>query len=553
MQGLMQDVPLTLQMVLERVGSLYAGKTVATRRSGDTHRQRYGEVVGRAERLASALAAAGVREGDRVATFGWNSQRHLELYLAVPCMGAVLHTLNIRLHPDQLAYIVNHAEDQIVFVDASVAPAWERIGGLRSVRQVVVMDDLSPDGRTGPEGPAVQGAVDYEDFLFSGAAGFSWPRLQEQQAAAMCYTSGTTGNPKGVVYSHRSSVLHTMGTLFTDTLGLSERDVCLPIVPMFHANAWGVPYGAAMTGANLALPARFMDPASVAALVADEGVTMSAAVPTVWFGVLQAIRSGQIDVAKLATLERLVVGGSAVPEALMRGFDEIGVRIVHAWGMTETSPLGSVANVKTTVAPEQVLRTRLTQGLPSPTLTVRVVDEAGNAAPWDGTSMGELQITGPWIADAYYEPSQPGGRGGLDRFEDAGGRRWLRTGDVAVIDPEGYISLVDRTKDLVKSGGEWISTLELENLLIAHPAVAEAAVIAVPHPKWDERPLACVVLAGGASATEAELLAYLGEHVASWQVPDAVVFIDEVPKTSVGKFDKKVLRSEYREYALPDT
>jgi fatty-acyl-CoA synthase len=415
------------------------------------------------------------------------------------------------------------------------------------------MDDVSPDGRPGPEGPAVQGGVDYEDFLVSGAAAFSWPRLQEQQAAAMCYTSGTTGNPKGVVYSHRSSVLHTMGTLFTDTLGLSERDVCLPIVPMFHANAWGVPYGAAMTGANLALPARFMDPASVAALVADEGVTMSAAVPTVWFGVLQAIRSGQVDVAKLATLERLVVGGSAVPEALMRGFDEIGVRIVHAWGMTETSPLGSVANVKTTVAPEQVLRTRLTQGLPSPTLTVRVVDEAGNAAPWDGTSMGELQITGPWIADAYYEPSQPGGRGGLDRFEDAGGRRWLRTGDVAVIDPEGYISLVDRTKDLVKSGGEWISTLELENLLAAHPAVAEAAVIAVPHPKWDERPLACVVLAGGASATEAELLAYLGEHVAAWQVPDALVFIDEVPKTSVGKFDKKVLRSEYREYTLPDT
>ncbi len=544
MRGLMQDVPLTLQMILERVGTLYGSKTVATRRTDGVDRQSYGEVVQRANRLAAALRDLGIRPGDRVATFGWNSQRHLELYLAVPCMGAVLHTLNIRLHPDQIGYIANHAQDRIVFVDASTLPVWQKIEGLSTVSQVVVMDDVGTG--ESPEG------LDYEELLASAAPTFDWPRLDENQAAAMCYTSGTTGHPKGVVYSHRSSTLHAMAMLFVDFLGLSERDVSLPIVPMFHANAWGQPYGALLTGASLALPSRFMDPASVAGLVASERVTVSEAVPTVWFGILQAIRDGEIDPDSLESLERLVVGGSAVPESLMRGYDELGVRIIHAWGMTETSPVGTIANVKTTVPEDQVYRTRLSQGLPAPSLVLRIVAEDGTVAPWDDTTMGELQISGPWIADAYYEPSEPDDRGGLDRFTDDDGRRWLKTGDVAVIDGEGYVKLVDRTKDLVKSGGEWISTVDLENLLTAHSGVAEAAVIAVSHPKWDERPLACVVKSDPALTAD-DLRTYLADHVAKWQIPDAFIFIDEVPKTSVGKFDKKVLRNTYRDYELPST
>jgi len=548
----MQDVPLTLQMVLERATTLYPRKVVATRREGGSQRATYAEVGERVNRLASALTQLGIRPGDRVGTFGWNSQRHLELYLAVPCMGAVLHTLNIRLPADQLSYIANHAEDQVVFVDASCLPAWNQLKGLRTVRQVVVMDDLSAAGRAGTTGPALPGALDYQDLIEGADGQYPWPTLDEHQAAAMCYTSGTTGHPKGVVYSHRSSTLHTMAALFADTLAISERDTVLPIVPQFHANAWGTPYAALLTGANLAMPARFMDPANVAALVAEEGVTFSAAVPTVWFGMLQAVQAGAVDPALLGTLERIVIGGSAVPEALMRGYDELGIRVVHAWGMTETSPLGSVAMVKSTTQEDQVYRTRLSQGLPSPGLRVRIVTEDGELAPWDDASMGELQISGPWIAEAYYDPEAPDGRGGLERYDqDAQGQRWLRTGDVAVIDPEGYLRLVDRTKDLVKSGGEWISTLDLENLLIAHPGVAEAAVIAVPHPKWDERPLACVVRSDPNLAAET-LLGYLADHLAKWQVPDDVVFVDEIPKTSVGKFDKKVLREAYREHALPN-
>jgi fatty-acyl-CoA synthase len=544
MQGLMQDVPLTLTMVLERAGAHFPDKTIATKTAEGIRRRSYGELVDRVGRLASALRELGVRPGDRVATFAWNSDRHLELYLAVPCMGAVLHTLNVRLHPDQLRWIANHAEDTVVVVDTSLAPAWAAVGDVPSVRAVVAMDDTG--------GGVPEGMLDYEQLVADGDPAFGWPRLDEGSAAAMCYTSGTTGDPKGVVYSHRSSMLHTMASLFADSLGLRERDVCMPIVPQFHANAWGQPYAALLTGSSLAMASRFMDPASIADLVEAERVTMSAAVPTVWFGVLQAIRAGQLDPARLASLERIVVGGSAVPEALMRGFDELGIRIVHAWGMTETSPLGSVATVKSTIPEDQVLATRLTQGLPSPGLVVRIVTEDGSVAPWDGATMGELQISGPWIADAYYDPAAPDGRGGADRFtSDSSGRRWLRTGDVAVLDAHGYIKLVDRTKDLVKSGGEWISTVELENILMAHPKVAEAAVIAVPHPKWDERPLACVVRSDESVQAE-ELLQHVAAHVASWQVPDEVVFLDEVPKTSVGKFDKKALRSRFADHVLRD-
>jgi fatty-acyl-CoA synthase len=538
MQGLMQEVPLTLQMVLERAKKLYGGKVVATKTADGVHTQTYAELVDRVGRLASALHDAGVRPGDRVATFGWNTHRHLELYLAVPCMGAVLHTLNIRLHPDQVAWIAAHAEDHMVFADTSLADAWDAVPAVDSIRTVVGMDD-------GPDVPA--GWTDYEAMLADADPDFAWPALDERQAAAMCYTSGTTGDPKGVVYSHRSSTLHAMGSLYADTLAVSERDVVMPIVPQFHANAWGTVYAALLTGASLAMPGRFMDPESVASLVESQGVTISAAVPTVWFGVRQAIESGDLDPARLSSLERIVVGGSAVPEALMRGYDDLGIRVVHAWGMTETSPLGSIATVKSTVPEEDVLRTRLTQGLPIPGLEVRVVTDEGAIAPWDGETMGELQISGPWIAEAYYDPTASDSRGGLDRFtDDEHGNRWLKTGDVAVIDAEGYLKLVDRTKDLVKSGGEWISTVELENLLVAHPKVVEAAVIAIPDPKWDERPLAYVVKADQ-DVTAKELLDHLAEHVARWQVPDAIEFIDEVPKTSVGKFDKKVLRAQHAE------
>ncbi|MPZ72208.1 MAG: long-chain-fatty-acid--CoA ligase [Nitriliruptorales bacterium] len=547
MKGLMQDVPLTLQMLLERAERIYADKHIATKTAQGVRRRSYGEVVGRVARLANVLRDLGIGRGDRVATFAWNSDRHLELYLAAPCMGAVLHTLNPRLHPDQVRWIADHAEDRVVFYDASLEPALAAVGDFKTVRHLVRMNDLDDDSTA-----ALDAAADYETLLEEADGAYPWPRLAEGDAAAMCYTSGTTGHPKGVVYSHRSSVLHAMASLFSDSLGIRERDVCLPIVPQFHANAWGTPYASLMTGANLAMPGRFMaDPPSVAALTAAEKVTVSAAVPTVWFGVLQAIRSGQIDAASLQSLERIVCGGSAVPEALMRGYDELGIRIVHAWGMTETSPLGTVATVKSTIAEADVLRTRLTQGLPAPSLTLRLETERGDVAPWDGETMGELQITGPWIADAYYDPDAPDLRGGLDRFtEDEQGRRWLKTGDVAVIDSHGYVKLVDRTKDLVKSGGEWISTLELENLLLAHPKITEAAVIAVPHQKWDERPLACVVRADDGLDRD-EVLSYLGEHVAKWQIPDDVVFVDEVPKTSVGKFDKKVLRDRYADYELP--
>lgn len=544
MRGLMQRVPLTLQMVLERAAALYPSKRVGTKTTAGIHRETYAELVERVTRLAAALKELGVKPGDRVATAAWNSYRHLELYLAVPCMGAVLHTLNIRLHPDQLTFIANHAEDQIVFVDASITEAWQKVGQLETVREIVWMDDVAGAGTAG-------GGLDYEELIAGASPDFAWPKLDEHDAAAMCYTSGTTGDPKGVVYSHRSSVLHTFATMFAGDIALTERDVCLPIVPQFHANAWGTPYGALMAGSSLAMASRFMDPVSVCTLVAEEGVTVSAAVPTVWFGVLQAIKAGKVDPSTLSTLERIACGGSTVPEALMRGYEELGVRIIHAWGMTETSPVGTIASVKSTVPEDQVLRTRLTQGKACPTLKVRVVNDEGEVQPWDGESMGELQITGPWIAEAYYDPEQPDGRGGLDRFtDDEAGNRWLKTGDVAVIDSEGYVLLIDRKKDLVKSGGEWISTVDLENCLMAHQKVSEAAVIAVRHPIWDERPLACVV-AADESVTKEELLEHLSEQFAQWQLPDDIVFIDEVPKTGVGKFDKKVLRDRYAEYRLP--
>ncbi|HUG86219.1 MAG TPA: long-chain fatty acid--CoA ligase [Euzebya sp.] len=540
--GLMQDTPLTLQMIADRAELLFAAKTITTRSGGGFETQTFGQTVERARRLAAGLTAIGIGDGDRVATLAWNSARHVELYLAVPCLGAVLHTLNPRLPAQQISFIANHAEDRMLFADESLRSVCEGLDDLPTLKSTVWMDD---------QGTGVAGGEDYETLVAGNPPLPVWPRLDERQAAAMCYTSGTTGNPKGVVYGHRSSLLHAMASLFADSLAISERDVVMPIVPQFHANAWGTVYAALLTGASLAMPSMHMDPESVTRLVETAGVTVSAAVPTVWYGVLEAVRHGTIDPARLASLDRIAVGGSAVPEALMRGFDDLGITIIHAWGMTETSPLGTVARVTSNTPEDQVMARRLTQGIPIAPLRTRVMTETGAAAPWDGQTMGELEVHGPWIADAYYDPEAPDGRGGQERFTtDPDGSRWLRTGDVAVIDPDGYVKLTDRMKDLVKSGGEWISTVDLENRLIGHPKVAEAAVIAVPHPKWDERPLACVVKADE-SLTKEELLAWAGEEFASWQLPDDVVFIDEVPKTSVGKFDKKVLRVEFADHKLP--
>jgi fatty-acyl-CoA synthase len=516
MDGLMMDRPLLIRDIAQRVERLFPSREIVSRTHDAIERTTYGEVVARARRIASSLHALGVRPGDRVATFGWNSRRHLELYLAVPSMGAVLHTLNIRMFEDDLRYIVGHAEDKVIFLDASLADVMPRFDG---VAHEVLMPDA--DGQR-------DGALDYEQLVADGDEGFEFPDLDERSAAAMCYTSGTTGRPKGVLYSHRSTVLHSIGANQADGLGLSQHDSVMPVVPMFHANAWGVPYAAANVGARLVLPGPRMTPADLAELIAAERVTFTAGVPTIWQGMLR------LDPAPdLSSLKEILSGGSAVPEALIRGFEErFGVPIVHAWGMTETSPIASICRVGPD-APEdgdERLALRATQGRVVPLVDFTIDEEAG----------GELLVRGPWVASAYYNDDSQN-----EKF-DAG---WLRTGDVARVVDGSYVKLVDRTKDLVKSGGEWISSVDLENAVMAHPDVLEAAVIAVPDEKWGERPCACVVPCDGAELDADELRSFLFQRVAKWWVPERIEFIDEVPKTSVGKFDKKVLRKRLAEPA----
>jgi fatty-acyl-CoA synthase len=529
LEGLMQhDHPLTLQHVLWRMRTMNGHGEVVTLTEDGSTRITYADLARRVDRLCAALRELGVGEGDRVATFAWNSQRHLELYLAVPAMGAVLHTLNVRLFEEQLTYIANHAQDKLVFVDdcltetlARVAPSFE------TVERYVVMGD-------GPDG-GLPDVLRYEALLDAHSDGFDYPEVDERQAAGLCYTSGTTGNPKGVLYSHRSNVLHTLGMCLADSIGVTAADRVLPIVPLFHANAWGFPYACAMTGASMVMPSRFIVPDRLAAAIAQEGVTISAAVPTVWLDLLRYADENEPD---LSSVHTVICGGAAVPQSLMEAWEERhGVRIFQAWGMTETSPLASVSRPLQT--DDFVQRAR--QGRPVPLLDVRLIGGDGEEVPWDGESTGELEVRGPWIASAYYEDPS-----GDDKFHDG----WLRTGDIASIDEHGSIRISDRSKDVIKSGGEWISSVELESALIAHPAVAEAAVIAKPDERWTERPLACVVLEEGCQATPEELRAHLEGRVAKWWVPDDYVFIDEVPKTSVGKFDKKVLRGRLQEGAL---
>jgi fatty-acyl-CoA synthase len=514
MDGLMQREPLLIRHVVERAERVFAGREIVSARAQGEDRSTYSDVARRARRLAGALADLGVEPGDRVGTFGWNSVRHLELYLAVPAMGAVLHTLNIRLHPDDLEYIAAHAEDKIVFCDASLA---ETMPDFEGVERVVLM----PDGSDGERA----GAMDYEELLAGGSEDFEFPELDENSAAAMCYTSGTTGRPKGVVYSHRSTILHSLAVIAPDAIGISSGDSLMPVVPMFHANAWGVPYAALLAGARLVLPGPRTDPRALADLIAAERVTKTMGVPTIWQGLLALDPPPD-----LSSLKEIKAGGSAVPESLMRAFDErFGVPIVQGWGMTETSPLAGVARATgdREVSEDEAYALRATQGRPLPLVQTRTDEEAG----------GELQLRGPWIASAYYgDPDDEAGK-----FTEDG---WLRTGDVAELS-DGYVRLVDRTKDLVKSGGEWISSVDLENAIMAHPDIAEAAVIAVPDERWGERPCACVVPRDGAEVDGDAIRSFLSDRVAKWWLPERIELIDEVPKTSVGKFDKKALRARF--------
>jgi fatty-acyl-CoA synthase len=537
MQGLMMDYPLTLQHAFDRAVRLFSRKEVVTQTDGAPHRYTYGEWGKRTIQLANALKSAGVEQGDRIATFAWNTYRHLELYFAIPCIGAVLHTLNIRLFADQLDYIINNAEDKIIFVDGDLVPLLEKLAeGLKSVKLYVIMGE-APNA-TGK----LQPSVDYETFIGDQPETIEWPKFDENSAAAMCYTSGTTGNPKGVVYSHRSIFLHSMGVGLADGPGMCEQDVVFPVVPMFHANAWGFPHAAVMVGAKLVLPGRYMDPMRVAQLMADERVTLGGGVPTIWIGLLSLLGRNDFD---LSSLRAIYCGGSAVPQALIEGLQKHNINIVQAWGMTETSPLASVSKLRSyqhELPPEEQFRIRARQGTVIPGVEFRVVDvETGKEVPWDNKSFGELQVRGPWIARAYYADNESSAK-----FAEG----WLRTGDVAVVDGDGSIQLVDRTKDLVKSGGEWISSVELESLIMGHPKVLEACVIGVPHPRWSERSVACVVAKPDyeGQISKEEIIDYLRPHVARWWLPDDVLFIDAIPKTSVGKFDKKVLRSRYAMY-----
>jgi len=534
MQGLMMDYQLTLQHFYNRAMRIFPRKEIVTQTDTGLHRYTYGEWGKCTAQLANALHRAGVKEGDRIATFGWNTYRHLELYFAIPCIGAVLHTLNIRLFADQLAYIVNNAEDSMIFVDGDLVPILEGLADrLTTVKQYVIMGEApSATGKLQP-------SVDYEAFIAGQPEQYDWPQLDENTAAAMCYTSGTTGNPKGVVYSHRSTFLHSMGAGLEDALALSERDTILPVVPMFHANAWGLLHAGIMMGSKIVLPGRFMDPFRIAQLMTQERVTVTAGVPTIWIGLLNVLEREQVD---LSALRAIYCGGSAVPRSLIEGLQRKSLNIVQAWGMTETSPLASVSRLRSyqlDLPLDEQFRVRAKQGTVIPGVDFRVVDlETGQEVPWDGETYGELQVRGPWIARAYYKDSESSAK-----FAEG----WLRTGDVAVVDEDGIIQLVDRTKDLVKSGGEWISSVELESLIMGHFKVLEACVIGIPDPKWDERPLAFVVAKPDFTEqiTKEEIIDYLRPHVAKWWLPDDVVFVDAIPKTSVGKFDKKVLRSQY--------
>jgi fatty-acyl-CoA synthase len=527
--GLMQDdFPLTLHHIRRRLSTSSPDASVLTlARPGSVERATFAETSERIDRLSRALGRLGVQQGERIATFAWNNQRHFELYFAIPCVGAVLHTLNVRLFREQLSYIVNHAQDRVIFVDDSLVPVLEKLAPtFETVEHYVLMGD----GDAG----SLPNVLRYEELIEdAGGGAFDYPELDERQAAALCYTSGTTGDPKGVLYSHRSISLHSTATLVKDGLGLSRADRVLAVVPMFHANAWGLPHGAALAGADLMLPNQFLAAEPLADFIASERPTLMGCVPTIFADLLRfADEHPQVD---LSSLTNATCGGSAVPRQLMRDFEERhGVNIFQAWGMTETSPVATFSRPLEGEHDDGYWDLRAKQGRPLPWVELRLTDDDGEVA-WDGESTGEIEVRGPWIAARYFNDESS-----EEKF-DAG---WLRTGDIAAVDAEGFVQITDRAKDVIKSGGEWISSVELENEMMSHPDVLEAAVIAKPDERWAERPLCCVVLRDGASASAPELVEHLRGRVAKWWLPDEFAFLHEIPKTSVGKFDKKVLRSD---------
>ncbi|RVT49337.1 3-(methylthio)propionyl-CoA ligase [Rubrivivax albus] len=540
MNGLMQQHPLLISSLLIHAERHHGAQEIVSRRvEGDIHRTTYAALAARSRRMAKAMAALGVRDSDRVATLAWNGYRHMELYYAVSGMGAVLHTLNPRLHPDQVVWIADHAEDLVLCFDLTFLPLVQAVAGrLKTVKHFVLMADRSHM----PAEAKIPGLLCYEDLIDAQDDAYIWPQLDENHASSLCYTSGTTGNPKGVLYSHRSTVLHAFGAALPDALNCSSRDVILPVVPMFHVNAWSLPYVGCMVGSKLVFPGAGLDGKSLYELFESEKVTCSAGVPTVWQGLLAYVEANGL---KFSTMNRTVIGGSACPPAMIRTFQEkYGVHVLHAWGMTEMSPLGTVCSFRNkhlALSDEERLALQTKQGQAIFGVDMKIVDGDGKELPWDGQASGELLVRGPWIIEQYFK-----GEGG-DPLVDG----WFPTGDVATIDPDGYMQITDRSKDVIKSGGEWIGSIDLENIAMAHPAVAMAACIAAKHPKWDERPLLVVMKKPGAEVTKAELLAFYEGKIAKWWTPDDVVFVDAIPLGATGKMQKNKLREQFKDHALP--
>jgi fatty-acyl-CoA synthase len=539
MRGLMMDMPLLISDLIRHAERHHgAGEIVSkTVEDGSLHRYTYREASQRSKKLAKAMKKLGVGPHDRVATLAWNGFRHFEIYYAVAGSGAVIHTINPRLFPDQITYIANHAEDKLVFFDVTFAPLVEKLAQqLKSVKHFVAMTD-----RAHLPKEKIPNLLCYEDLVEKESAELEWPSFDERTAACLCYTSGTTGNPKGALYSHRSTILHAYAAALPDALNLSARDVILPVVPMFHVNAWGLPYSCALTGAKLVFPGQHLDGKSLHQLFESEEVTMSAGVPTVWLGLLNYMKEQKL---KFSTLKRVVIGGSACPPAMIRSFqEEFGVDVLHAWGMTEMSPLGTACTFKAKhlkQSKEERYALQNKQGRAIYGVDLRVVGEDGTELPWDGAAIGDLHVRGPWIIESYFK-----GEGG-DPLRDG----WFPTGDVVNIDPDGYIQITDRSKDVIKSGGEWISSIDLENIAIAHPAIAEAAVIGVKHPKWDERPIVVAVKKPGKDVSKDELLKFYEGKIAKWWTPDDVVFVNELPHTATGKLSKLTLRQQLKDYRL---